>query len=69
MNEFDVEFLLKLIKKLSVGRDFTVHVLDEVTNVGIEGHGHVVGKVVGDAFSFKMQIVFFSPLQNFRTKK
>ena len=52
MNEFDVEFLLKLIKKLSVGRDFPVHVLDDVTNVGIEGHGHVVGKVVGDAFSF-----------------
>ena len=44
--------------RLRVGRDLLLHEPDDVADVGVDGHGHVVGHIVGDAFGCSKKINF-----------
>ena len=58
LDQLDVEFLLKLIKKLSISRNIFVHEFDEMGHVRVEGHRHVVGEVVGHADGLVQKATF-----------
>jgi hypothetical protein len=42
-DQVDVQLLLKLVQKTDIVRNTLVHELDQVSHVGVQSHGHVVG--------------------------
>ena len=54
--EFFFQFFLKIFQQLVVRGQLRLHELDDVADIRIDRHRHVVGQVVGNIFGCKQQL-------------
>ena len=50
-----LEFFLQIWQRLAIRRNLFLHEPDDVANIGIDRHGHVVGQIIGNAFICESQ--------------